>query len=58
MAWVADQPRARSISATVPEDNLPSRHLAAKLGLVRTSHTRRNFPVWMSGVTKRRETVP
>jgi ribosomal-protein-alanine N-acetyltransferase len=46
VAWVVRQPGVRSVSATVPDDNLPSQRLATKLGLVRTGETRRDLPLW------------
>jgi [ribosomal protein S5]-alanine N-acetyltransferase len=46
VAWVFQQPEVRRISATVPDDNLSSQRLAAKLGLVRTGETRRDLPLW------------
>jgi RimJ/RimL family protein N-acetyltransferase len=46
VAWVLPQPGVRSVSATVPLDNLPSQHLAAKLGLAYTGETRRDLPLW------------
>jgi hypothetical protein len=45
VAWVLRQPRVTSVSATVPDENLPSQRLAAKLGLVR-GETRRDLPLW------------
>ena len=47
MAWVARQPGVLSLSATIPEDNLASQRLAAKLGLVITSEERRGLPLWL-----------
>jgi [ribosomal protein S5]-alanine N-acetyltransferase len=44
--WVAQQAGVRSISATVPDDNGPSQRVAARLGLMRTSDTRRDLPLW------------
>ena len=44
--WVAQQPGVSVISATVPDDNYPSQRVAARLGLIRTSETRRNLPLW------------
>ncbi len=46
MQWAVQQPGVRSISATVPDDNHRSQRLAKKLGLIRTSETRRNTPLW------------
>ena len=46
LKWIVQQPGVKSISATVPDDNRPSQRLAAKLGLIRTSETRRNVPLW------------
>src|SRR5262245_40478658 len=54
LAWVWQQPGVRSVSATVPEDNLPSRRLAVKLGLARTGETRRDLPVWRTSVREAR----
>src|SRR5262245_35583587 len=44
--WAVQQPGVRSISATIPDDNYRSQCLAKKLGLIRTSETRRNMPLW------------
>ena len=44
--WVVRQPGVTSISATVPDENQPSRRLATRLGLIRTSERRRNLPLW------------
>jgi RimJ/RimL family protein N-acetyltransferase len=44
--WVARQPGARSLSATIADDNVASQQLAVKLGLVRTSEVRRQKPLW------------
>jgi [ribosomal protein S5]-alanine N-acetyltransferase len=44
--WVVQQPGVSSISATIPDDNYPSQRLAARLGLIRTSESRRNLPLW------------
>lgn len=44
--WALQQPRVNSVSATVPDDNHPSRRVAVRLGLMRTSETRRNLPLW------------
>jgi len=44
--WVGQQPGVRSISATVPDDNYPSQRVAASLGLMLTSETRRGLPLW------------
>lgn len=46
LRWLFSQPGVRSVSATVPADNLASRRLAARLGLAVTSDRRRNLPVW------------
>jgi ribosomal-protein-alanine N-acetyltransferase len=46
VAWVLQQPEVRCISAAVPDDNLSSQRLAAKLGLVRAGETRRDLPLW------------
>jgi ribosomal-protein-alanine N-acetyltransferase len=46
VAWAAAQPGVRSVSATVPSDNVASQRLAAKLGMVLTSDIRRALPVW------------
>jgi RimJ/RimL family protein N-acetyltransferase len=44
--WAIAQPRVRSVSARVPEDNEASGALAAKLGMVRTALLRDGLPVW------------
>jgi [ribosomal protein S5]-alanine N-acetyltransferase len=44
--WARQQPGVSSISATIPDDNYPSQRLANRLGLARTSQTRRNLPLW------------
>ena len=49
--WVLRQPCTKSLSATIADDNVPSQHLAAKLGLVRTSQIRREKPVWYRPAT-------
>ena len=43
--WARQQPGVSSISATIPDDNHPSQRLAKRLGLARTSQTRRNLPL-------------
>jgi len=45
--WVAQQTGVSSISATVPDDNYPSQRVASRLGLMRTSETRRDSPLWL-----------
>jgi len=44
--WARRQAGVSSISATIPDDNHPSQRLATRLGLTRTSQTRRNVPLW------------
>ena len=44
--WAQQQPGVSSISATIPDDNCPSRRLAKRLGLNRTNETRRDLPLW------------
>ena len=44
--WAQEQPGVQSISATIPDDNYPSQRLAKRLGLSRTSETRRDLPLW------------
>ena len=44
--WAVQQPGVNSISATIPDDNYASQRLAKRLGLIRTSETRRNLPLW------------
>jgi RimJ/RimL family protein N-acetyltransferase len=44
--WAQEQSGVRSISATIPDDNYPSQRLAKRLGLSRTSETRRELPLW------------
>jgi RimJ/RimL family protein N-acetyltransferase len=44
--WVARQAGVNSISAAVPDDNYPSQRVAARLGLIRSSKTRRDLPLW------------
>jgi RimJ/RimL family protein N-acetyltransferase len=48
--WVAQHTGVTSISATVPDDNYPSQRLAARLGLFRTTETRRDLPLWRCAV--------
>ena len=48
--WAQQQPGVSSISATIPDDNYPSQWLAKRLGLTRTSETRRGLPLWKYGV--------
>jgi len=50
--WVGQQAGVSSISATVPDDNYPSQRVAARLGLVRTSQTRRGLPLWQHTVER------
>jgi RimJ/RimL family protein N-acetyltransferase len=45
--WAAADSRARTFSATIPEDNQASARLAANLGMMRTGFQRRNLPLWM-----------
>jgi RimJ/RimL family protein N-acetyltransferase len=47
--WVLGQPGTQSLSATIADDNVASQHLAAKLGLVRTSRVRRETGVVPTG---------
>jgi [ribosomal protein S5]-alanine N-acetyltransferase len=47
MEWAARQPHVRMFSATIPDDNVPSQQLARKLGMERTSETRRALPLWV-----------
>jgi ribosomal-protein-alanine N-acetyltransferase len=44
--WIFKQRGVTTVSATIPDDNYPSQRLAARLGFVRTSNTRRNLPLW------------
>jgi RimJ/RimL family protein N-acetyltransferase len=44
--WAMAQPGMSRISATVPDDNIASQRVAARLGMVRTVNTRRSLPVW------------
>ncbi len=44
--WAFAQPDVASISATIPEDNIRSQRIAAKLGMLRTNEMRRNLPLW------------
>ncbi|HKF05816.1 MAG TPA: GNAT family N-acetyltransferase [Candidatus Sulfotelmatobacter sp.] len=44
--WAQQQPGVSCISATIPDDNDPSQRLAKRLGLTRTSETRRDLPLW------------
>lgn len=44
--WTLHQPCVSTISATIPDDNYPSQRLAKRLGLTRTSETRRDLPIW------------
>ena len=44
--WAQQQPGVCSISTTIPHDNYPSQRVAGRLGLMRTSETRRDLPVW------------
>ena len=46
ISWAQQQPGVTSISATIPDDNYPSQHVAKRLGLTRTSETRRGLPLW------------
>jgi [ribosomal protein S5]-alanine N-acetyltransferase len=45
--WVGQQAGVRSISATVADHNYSSQRVAARLGLMRTSETRRELPLWL-----------
>jgi RimJ/RimL family protein N-acetyltransferase len=49
VAWALAQPRVHSLSATVPDDNEASRRVAERIGMVRTSQTRRELPLWRRG---------
>ena len=44
--WARQQAGVSSISATIPDDNYSSQRLAKRLGLTRTSETRRDLPLW------------
>jgi len=44
--WIGQQAGVSSISATIPDDNYPSQRVAGRLGLMRTSETRRDLPLW------------
>jgi len=44
--WAAKQPGVATITATIPDDNYPSRRLAVRLGFARTNDVRRNLPIW------------
>jgi ribosomal-protein-alanine N-acetyltransferase len=44
--WALGQPGAKSLSATIADDNVVSQNLAAKLGIIRTGQVRRQKPVW------------
>jgi len=44
--WAQQQPGVSSISATISDDNYPSRRLAKRLGLTRTNEMRRDLPLW------------
>src|SRR5215472_13616207 len=46
ISWAQQQPGVTSISATIPDDNYPSQRLAKRLGLRRTTETRRDVPLW------------
>lgn len=46
IGWAARQPGIESFSATIPETNLSSQDLARKLGMRRTSRSRRDLPLW------------
>jgi RimJ/RimL family protein N-acetyltransferase len=45
--WIFKQPDVVSVSATILDDNYPSHRLAARLGFVRTSLTRKSRPLWI-----------
>jgi ribosomal-protein-alanine N-acetyltransferase len=44
--WALGQTGAKSLSATIADDNVASQNLAAKLRMIRTSQVRRQKPVW------------
>jgi len=46
MRWAFQQPGVSSVTATVPDENDASQRLARRLGLTRTTSTRRNLPLW------------
>jgi RimJ/RimL family protein N-acetyltransferase len=46
IGWVAAQAGVTSVSATIPDDNVPSQRIAARVGMTRTLHTRRGLPLW------------
>jgi RimJ/RimL family protein N-acetyltransferase len=52
ISWVAAQPAVKSVSATVPKDNLASQRLAARLGMVLTENVRHDLPLWQLEVKR------
>jgi ribosomal-protein-alanine N-acetyltransferase len=44
--WVLSQSEVRRVIATIPDDNLPSKKLAKRLGMQCTQEIRRDLPVW------------
>lgn len=44
--WASTQAGFRSLSATIPDENVPSQRVASRLGMVRTDETRRELPLW------------
>jgi ribosomal-protein-alanine N-acetyltransferase len=49
MKWVFTQPGIERVIATVPMDNVASRHVAQQVWMRETSELRRGLPVWELG---------
>jgi [ribosomal protein S5]-alanine N-acetyltransferase len=44
--WASAHPELKSLSATIPDDNVASQRVALRLGMVRTAERRREDPLW------------
>ena len=45
--WASAQLGFKALIATIPDHNLPSQRVAARIGMSRTLETRRDLPVWL-----------
>lgn len=46
MQWAFSQPKVKKIIATISLDNVASMQVAERVGMRKTSYTRRDLPVW------------
>jgi ribosomal-protein-alanine N-acetyltransferase len=49
--WVSSQAGVKTVSATIPDNNVPSQRLSSKVGMTRTNELRRGLPLWRMTVT-------